>query len=248
MSPRHWSVVIAFLVAAWAMTPAVTRAQEQPLQAANGAALYLGSVEGLMIIGMPIAIAVGAAAPLPEVIACVVLLPLCAIFAPSVAADLGALIGVVLLGAAAVLAIPPSIAGVGGAEGWDADGSLVLTTGFHGLASTALVGSAFDLAAGGEGAAGVVIGGLVGGAAMSTYAALRHAELTHDPRAGTEANFLMWSPPVAMLVSALAMLVGQVDPEIALFVTGLSGMIAQAVCIGLAEQALSEPAPMMMGP
>ncbi len=250
MTLRRWSVIVTLAIATWALAPTTTQAQEQPLQAANGAALYLGSLEGIMLAELPLAIALlaGGVDHAMEAVACMALLPLCAVFAPGIANDLGAGILLAVLGVAAMLIVPPIIAGVGGADGWDADGSLILTTGMHGLGAGALVGAAIDEGAGGEGALGLVVGGVLLGAGGTTYAALRHAELTHDPRAGTEANALMWAPPITMLVTAVLMAAGEVDPEIAAFVTGMLGLTAQAITIGLAEAALAEPVPMMMGP
>lgn len=249
--PSRWGLGLALFVALSVLCPAPeARAQEQPLQASNGAALYLGSLEGVMLAGAPIALGLALSndTDLGEALLCVVLLPFCALFVPDLARDVGTAIGVILLGSAVVLAVPPSIAGVGGAEGWDADGSLVLTTGVHGLLEGALLGGALDLAADGEGGIGTALGGLVLSAGATTYAALRHTELTHDPRTGVEANFLMWAPPVVMLLAGIVGLGAELPPELALFIAGFLGLAAQATCIGLAEAALAEPPPVMMAP
>jgi hypothetical protein len=247
--PSRWG--LALFVAIFVLSAAPpAHAQEEPLQASNGAALYLGSLEGVLLVGAPFALGIALSndADLGEALLCAVLLPLCALFVPDLAQDVGTAIGVVLLGSAVVLALPPTIAGVGGAEGWDADGSLVLTTGVHGLLEGALLGGAVDLAAGGEGGLGTVLGGLLVSAGATTYAALRHTELTHDPRTGVEANFLLWTPPVLMLLAGIVGLGAELPPEVALFIAGLLGLAAQATCIGLAEAALSGPPPVMMAP
>lgn len=248
--PSRWGLVVALIAALWACTPTLASAQEEPLQASNGAALYLGSLEGVLLAGAPIALAIAASngADFGEALVCTVLLPFCALFVPELARDVGTMFLVVLLGSAIVLAVPPSIAGVGGAAGWDADGSLVLTTGIHGLLEGAMLGGAIDLATSGEGGIGAVIGGLTLAAGASTYAALRHTELTHDPRVGVEANFLMWAPPVIMLLTGIVALAAELPPEVGLLLAGLLGLAAQATCIGLAEAALAGPPPVMMAP
>lgn len=248
--PSRWGLVVALIAALWASAPTLAAAQEQPLQASNGAALYLGSLEGVLLAGAPVALAIAASngADFGEALACTVLLPFCVLFVPELARDVGTMFLVVLLGSAIVLAVPPSIAGVGGAAGWDADGSLVLTTGVHGLLEGAMIGGALDLATSGEGGLGAVIGGLTLAAGASTYAALRHAELTHDPRVGVEANALMWAPPVLMLLAGIVGLAAELPPEVGLLLAGLLGLAAQATCIGLAEAALAEPPPVMMAP
>ena len=224
--------------------PSPASAQEQPLQAANGAAILLGSVEGALLLTMPIAIGILANTDmnLGEGMACLVLLPLCAIVQSPAMSNITAMLAV-LLGSALVLVIPPIIAGVGGPNGWDADGSLVLTAGIHGLVEGLMLGGAIDVAAGGDNAIVAILTGLALGAGATTYAALRHTELTHDPRAGTEANLWMWGPPVMMGLTGLLMAAIEADAIVGLIVTGLVGLATQGLFIGLSELALSEPAP-----
>jgi hypothetical protein len=231
-------------------TPTTAAAQESPLQAANGAALYLGSLEGILALGIPIGIAMALQneGDVGTDLLCMAVMPLCLAFAPTTANDAAAAVLAALLGIGAILVVPPVVGGVGGAAGWDADGSLVLTSGFNGLLTGGLVGGALDIAAGGGGEIGALLGGLTSSALSVTYSVLRLDPLVRDPRAGVEANLLMWGPPSAMLVSALFLAIAEVDAEIAMFVTGILGLTAQAVAIGLAEAALSEPLPMMMGP
>jgi len=111
-----------------------------------------------------------------------------------------------------------------------------------------MIGGAIDLATSGEGGIGAVIGGLTLAAATSTYAALRHTELTHDPRVGVEANFLMWAPPLVMLLTGVVGLAAELPPEVGLLLAGFLGLAAQATCIGIAETVLAEPPPVMMAP
>ncbi|MBX7192873.1 MAG: hypothetical protein K1X94_12485 [Sandaracinaceae bacterium] len=245
-----WCLAACVIGASYLGAPAPAQAQEQPLQAANGAALYLGSLEGIVAVGAPIGIALALAngGSLAEGFLCLAVLPLCALFVPGLANDVGTFMLTLLVGAAIILAVPPSIAGVGGAAGWDADGSLVLTTGLHGLLEGSLIGGALDVAASGEGGLGAVLGGVVLAAGTSTYAALRHTELTHDPRVGVEANFLMWTPPIAMLLMGLVAAATEMPLELGLLLGGLVGLAAQAVCIGVAEAALAGPPPVMMAP
>jgi hypothetical protein len=166
---------------------------------------------------------------------------------PGTAADVAAIVLGVLVGGALVLATPPTIAGIGGPQGWDADGSLVLTSGMHGLVSGGLVGAGLGGLAGGSPEAGGVIAGLLGAAGTLTYAGLRLDALVRDPRLGTEANLLMWGPPVAMLLSAIVCAAAELDADVGGLVTGIVGMLAQGIAITLAEVALAE-APTMIGP
>ena len=252
LAPRLGALALgALLVLAVAgATPTTAAAQESPLQAANGAALYLGSLEGILALGIPIGIAMALQneGDVGTALLCMAVMPLCLAFAPTTANDAAAAVLAALLGIGAILVVPPVVGGVGGAAGWDADGSLVLTSGFNGLLTGGLVGGALDIAAGGGGEIGALLGGLTSSALSVTYSVLRLDPLVRDPRAGVEANLLMWGPPSAMLVSALFLAIAEVDAEIAMFVTGILGLTAQAVAIGLAEAALSEPLPMMMGP
>jgi len=109
--PNRLGLVVALIAALWASAPTLASAQEQPLQASNGAALYLGSLEGVLLAGAPVALAIAASngADFGEALACTVLLPFCALFVPDLARDVGTIFLVVLLGSAIVLAVPPSI-------------------------------------------------------------------------------------------------------------------------------------------
>lgn len=218
-------------------------AEEQPLQAANGAALYLASLEGLLLVETPFIALTAGDTDLGGALVCTVLFPLCAVVAPSLARNAGPLFGVVLLGAASVLAVPPTIAGVGGAEGWDVNGSFVLTSAVHGALGGALVGGPIDIAVGGEGVAGALVGGVLIGGGAATYGALRHAEVSHDPRAGDEANALIWTPPLTMLATALLAAAFDLDGEVMAALAGMFGLTAQAITIGLTELALGTPPP-----
>jgi hypothetical protein len=136
---------------------------------------------------------------------------------------------------------------VGGPQGWDADGSLVLTSAMHGLIGGLLFGGGIDAAVGGDVAIPAMLTGLLAGAGATTYSALRLQELTDDPRTGTEANLVMWGPPVMMGLTALILAAAEADAFVGAIITGLVGLATQGLFIGLAELALSEPiAPMPM--
>jgi hypothetical protein len=238
----------ALIVAALLALPAAPARAEEPLQAANGAVLYLGALEGVLLVEAPFALAAAGDLDLSSVLLCAAVAPLCALLAPALMQDTGAALGGLLLASLAVLAVPPTIAGVGGPDGWDVDGSLVLMTGVHTLLQGAMISGAVEVFSGGEGAAGAVVGGLVLGAAGTTYAALRHQELGHDPRVGDEAHALLWSPPLAMLAAGVIAAIADLDGGVAAFLSGLLGLTAQALSIGLAEAALAAPAEPTMGP
>lgn len=243
-------VALAFVLALTAnAAPGRASAQEQPLQAANGGALYLGSLEGIFVVGAPIGLALAFAngESFPEALLCAAVFPLCAVLLPGLAADVGAVVLGVLAAGAVLLVTPPTIAGVGGAENWDADGSVLVTSGTHGLLSGALVGAGLGGLAGGSREAGSVIAGLLGSAGAVTYSALRLDALVRDPRVGTEANLLLWGPPAAMLLAAIVSAAAELDTDVGVLVVGVIGLLAQGVAITLAEVALAEtPAPMPM--
>jgi len=244
------AVMVLTLTLANAAAPAPVLAQEQPLQAANGGALYLGSLEGIFVVGAPIGLALALAngSDLAEGLMCMMLFPLCAVLLPGTAAGTVTVVLGVLLSAALVLATPPTIAGVGGAEGWDADGSLVLTSGTHGLLSGGLLGAGIGGLAGGSREAGGVIAGLLGSAGAITYSALRLDALVRDPRLGVEANLLMWGPPVAMIVTAIVARIAGLEPDVGMILAGVMGLLAHGLAFTLAEVALAEPVPVVIGP
>ena len=65
---------------------------------------------------------------------------------------------------------------------------------------------------------------------------------------GDEAHALLWSPPLAMLAAGVIAAIADLDGEVAAFLSGLLGLTAQALSIGLAEAALAAPAEPTMGP
>ncbi len=249
---RLGTLALALAIGCTALTTtAAARAQEEPLQAANGAAIYLGSLEGVLLLSVPISAAMVATATRHSDVAvmfCFASLPLCQLVAPNTFLDALAATAIAIADALAILVVPPIFGGVGGESGWDADGSLVLTTGFNGLLEGALLGGGVTGLAGAGDEVGMLVFGLALGAAGTTYGAIRHTELTHDPRVGVEAHFLMWSPPVAMLLAGVIGAIADVPTDVGMLIAGLLGLAAQAISVGFAEAALAEPVAPLVAP
>lgn len=114
-----------------------------------------------------------------------------------------------------------------------------------GLAAASLAGAGLR----GEAPAWVGLGVMVVGAAGAvTYSTLRMDRLANDPELLEEAHALSWAPlPAAGIVAAILALAGATDA--APIVGALAGIVAYAIAIGVAEDAItSHPPPSTSAP
>ncbi len=237
-------LVASFLVAIGLGVPSRALAQEQPLQSANGAAIYLAALEGTLLVEVPFGVAIAATngSSFDQMIGCMVFFPLCVLggAADSTMFDMTVALLAIVGGVGALLVVPPIFGGVGGNDGWDVDGSLGLTSGVHGLAAGGLLGAGLG-SLGDSPELGTVLGGVLGAAGSITYTALRLDMLAREPRVGVEANLLMWAPPTAMLLAGLIAALAEMDGPAAMVFAGLVGLLAQGVAITLTEVAIANP-------